>query len=66
MINGSYKAEAIHRSGPWKAYETVEFAMLQLVDWFNHRRMLASTSNVPPDEEEEHYYANLDKHSVAA
>ena len=39
-INGLYKAEVIHRRGPWRAFEAVEFATLEWVDWFNHRRLL--------------------------
>ena len=37
-INGLYKAEVIHRLGPWRSFEAVEFATLEWVDWFNHRR----------------------------
>jgi hypothetical protein len=37
-INGLYKAEIIHRRGPWRSFEAVEFATLEWVDWFNHRR----------------------------
>jgi len=27
-----------HRRGPWRSFEAVEFATLEWVDWFNHRR----------------------------
>ena len=33
-INGLYKAEVIHRRGPWRSFEAVEFATLEWVDWF--------------------------------
>lgn len=39
-INGLYKAEIIHRRGPPCSFEAVEFATLEWVDWFNHRRLL--------------------------
>ena len=39
-INGLYKAEIIHRRGPWRSLEAVEFATLEWVDWFNNRRLL--------------------------
>jgi transposase InsO family protein len=39
-INGLYKAEVIHRRGPWRSFEAVEFATLEWVDWFNNRRIL--------------------------
>ncbi|AHK05160.1 mobile element protein (plasmid) [Agrobacterium tumefaciens LBA4213 (Ach5)] len=35
-INGLYKAEVIHRRGPWRSFEAVEFATLEWIDWFNH------------------------------
>jgi hypothetical protein len=39
-INGLYKAEVIHRRGPWRSFEAVEYPTLESVDWFNHRRLL--------------------------
>ena len=32
-INGLYKAEVIHRRGPRRSFEAVEFATLEWVDW---------------------------------
>jgi len=46
-INGLYKAEVIHRRGPWRNFEAVEFATLECVDWFNHRRLLSATFRQP-------------------
>lgn len=65
-INGLYKAEVIHRKGPWKSFEAVEFATLKWVDWFNHRRILEPIGNIPPAEAEQLYYAELDKIPKAA
>jgi len=31
-INGLFKAELIHRGGPWRSFEAVEFATLEWVD----------------------------------
>ena len=56
-INGLYKAEVIHRRGPWRSFEAVEFATLDWVDWFNHRRLLEPIGNIPPAEAEANYYA---------
>ncbi len=64
-INGLYKAELIHRRGPWSSFEAVEFATLEWVDWFNHRRLLEPIGNIPPAEAEEQYYATLDQTAVA-
>ena len=65
-INGLYKAELIHRRGPWRNFEAVEFATLEWVDWFNHRRLLEPIGNIPPAEAEERYYAMLDAPAMAA
>jgi putative transposase len=65
-INGLYKAEIIHRRGPWRSFEAVEFATLEWVDWFNHRRLLEPIGNIPPAEAEKNYYAAMDNIPVAA
>jgi transposase InsO family protein len=65
-INGLYKAEVIHRRGPWRSLEAVEFATLEWVGWFNHHRLLSSIGNVPPAEAEATYYASLEDLSIAA
>jgi putative transposase len=65
-INGPYKAEVIHRRGPWRSFEDVEFATLEQVDWFNNRRLLEPIGNIPPAEPEERYYALLDEQKLAA
>ena len=62
-INGLYKAELIHRRGPWRSFEAVEFATLEWVDWFNHRRLLEPIGNIPPAEAEDRYYAMLEQDS---
>ncbi len=36
-INDLYKAEVIHRRGPWRNFEAVEFATLEGVDWLFNR-----------------------------
>jgi len=65
-INGLYKAEVLHRRGPWRNVEAVEFATLEWVNWFNNRRLLEPISNIPPAEAKEQYYAMLDKPAMAA
>ncbi len=54
-INGLYKAELIWPNGPWRNFEEVEFATLEWVDWFNHRRLLEPIGNIPPAEFEALY-----------
>lgn len=56
-VIGLYKAEVVHRRGPWRGFEAVEFATLEWVDWFNNRRLLEPIGNIPPAEAELRYYA---------
>jgi putative transposase len=58
-INGLYKAEMIHRRGPWKTKEAVEMATLEWVAWFNNHRLLGPIGYVPPAEAEANYYQQL-------
>jgi transposase InsO family protein len=65
-INGLYKAELIHRRGPWKTREAVELATLEWVSWFNNHRLLAPTGYIPPAEAEAHYYRQFTEQAEAA
>lgn len=60
-VIGLYKAEVIHRRGPWRGLEAVEFATLEWVDWFNNRRLLEPIGNIPPAEAEARYYAQSEE-----
>jgi putative transposase len=53
---GLFKTELIRRRGPWKGIDDVEYATLEWVDWFNHRRLLEPIGHVPPAEFEENYW----------
>jgi putative transposase len=55
-FNGLYKTELIHRRGPWKNVDHVEWATLTYVDWFNNRRIHNEIGKIPPAELEEAYY----------
>ncbi len=65
-INGLFKAEAVHRRGPWRNFEAVEYATLEWVDWFNSRRLLEPIGNIPPAEAEANFYAALETEDIAA
>jgi putative transposase len=65
-VNGLYKTELIHRRGPWRCFEAVEFATLEWVDWFNHRRLMGPIGNIPPAEAEQRYYASLERPALVA
>ncbi len=65
-VIGLFKTELIRRRGPWRNLETVEFATLDWVDWYNNRRLLEPIGNIPPAEAEERYYAQLEASAMAA
>jgi transposase InsO family protein len=65
-IIGLYKTELIHRRGPWRHLDAVEYATLEWVDWFNHRRLLEPIGHVPPAEFEAAYYQSPGQMPLAA
>ena len=65
-INGLFKAKVIHRRGPWRSFETVEYATLEWVDWLNNRRLLEPTRNIPPAEAEGNFYPASETEALAA
>jgi len=65
-INGLFKAEVIHRRGPWRSFDAVEYATLEWADWVNNRRLLEPIGNIPPAEEEANFYAALEPEIMAA
>jgi putative transposase len=64
-IIGLYKTELIRRRGPWKGIDQVEYATLEWVDWFNHRRLLEPIGHVPPTEFEAAYQRKEDPSRTA-
>ena len=60
-INGLYKAEVIHRKGPWRSADAVEFETMDWVGWFNTRRLLGSIGWIPPVEFEAAYWRSQTK-----
>ncbi len=62
---GLYKTEVIHRQGPWRSLDAVEYATLEWVDWFNRRRLLEPIGYVPPAELERAYYRPLEESAIA-
>lgn len=65
-VIGLFKTEVIHRLGPWKSFEAVEYKTLEWVDWFNQQRLLEPIGNIPPAEAEANYYAALENIKMAA
>jgi putative transposase len=54
-IIGLYKAELIHRRGPWRSVAEVEAATAWWVSWFNHRRLYGPLGDIPPAEYEQNW-----------
>ena len=65
-IIGLFKTEVIHRHGPWRTMDAVEYATLEWVDWFNHRRILEPIGDIPPAEKEQRYYQQLEASAMLA
>jgi putative transposase len=65
-VIGLFKTEVIQPRGPWRSREAVEFATLEWVDWFNHRRLLEPIGNIPPAEAEASYYDQVRDIPLAA
>ena len=64
-IIGQYKTELIRRRGPWKGLDEVEYATLEWVDWFNHRRLLEPIGHLPPAEFEAAHHRKEDPSHTA-
>ncbi len=64
-INGLFKAEVIHKDGPWKGLDAVEHATLTWVEWFNNRRILEPIGEIPPAEYEMLYHQQTESCDTA-
>ena len=60
-----YKAELIRNQGPWCGLDDVEFATLEYVDWFNHRRLHGEIGMIPPAEKEATHYRQITQETKA-
>ena len=65
-VIGLFKTEVINHQGPWRTFESVEYATLVWVDWYNHERLHSSIGDVPPVEFEQAYYERLTESGLAA
>jgi putative transposase len=60
-FNGLFKWELIYPRGPWREQSDVEFATLEYIDWYNHRRSHSQllpgryTYTTPADHETAYY-----------
>ncbi len=58
-VNGLYKAELIHRRGPWRTTEQVELATAAWVHWWNTQRLHGACGDIPPAVYEASYWADI-------
>ncbi len=65
-INDLFKAEVIHRRGPCRSFDAVEYVTSERVDWFNNRRLLVPIGNIPPAEAQANCYDALEELHMAA
>ncbi len=62
---GLYKTELVRNRGPWRGLDDLEYATLEWVDWFNHRRLFEAHGQIPPAEYEAiHYRQNRSGHQA--
>ena len=59
-VIGLYKEGLVRQQGLWWNLETVEFATLSWVDWFNNRRLLQANGDMPPAETKSLYFQQLE------
>ncbi len=57
-LNATFKTELIHRR-TWRTRDQVEYAMVEWVGWYNHRRLRTAIGEVPPVEYETVYYHSI-------
>jgi len=55
---GQIKAELIHRRGPWRTVDQLEYALFEYLDWWNHRRLHAGIGMITPAEKEAAHHAH--------
>jgi putative transposase len=65
-VIGLFKTEVIYARGPWRSLEAVEYATLEWVDWFNHRRLLEPIGYLPPAQFEREYHRQNTGLAIAA
>jgi putative transposase len=59
-LNGTFKAELIKLHGPWRTRRQLEIAIIEWIDWYNHRRLHSEIGDIPPAEHESHWYRQQD------
>jgi putative transposase len=53
---GQLQAELVHRRGPWRTIEQLEFALFEYIDWWNHHRLHGEIGMISPIQKETTYH----------
>lgn len=59
-LNGTFKAELVTLHGPWRTRRQLEIAIVEWIDWYNHRRLHSEIGDIPPVEHEQNWYRQQD------
>ena len=59
-LNGTFKAELVTPHGSWRTRRQLEIAIVEWIDWYNHRRLHSEIGDIPPVEHEQNWYRQQD------
>ena len=65
-VIGLFKTEVVNHQGPWCTFESVEYATLVWVDWYNQKRLHSAIDYQPPAGCEASYYEQQNESGMAA
>lgn len=60
-LNKLYQKEVVWREGPWTGRDSVEYATLEWVHWYNHARPHSFCRDIAPLELEDRYYTETSR-----
>ncbi len=59
-LNGTFKVELVTLHGPWRTRRELKIAIVEWIDWYNHRRLHSEIGHIPPAEHETLCYREQD------
>lgn len=64
-FNSIVKAELIRNKGPWQSIDDLEIAVMEYLDWYNHRRLHGELGLIPPAEHEALHHTKINARQPA-
>jgi putative transposase len=58
-FNSLFKAELVRNKGPWTGIDDLELAVVEYIDWYNHRRLHGELGLIPPAEHEALHHTKI-------